>query len=146
MKKSENTLLKLEAALQRIIERKTKRIPDHRKLSVRAVEEEAGLGNGSCYYYPDFKLRVQSEVQKLKCLTPDTAVQSDVEILREKRNQERKIKIQYREKVAVLTQRLTSMAAEHHQLSHALRHAYSRIESLEHQVIELKQGQIIRIK
>ncbi|HGE8268489.1 TPA: hypothetical protein ACGD2I_003013 [Aeromonas hydrophila] len=146
MKKSENTLLKLEAALQRIIERKTKRIPDHRKLSVRAVEEEAGLGNGSCYYYPDFKLRVQSEVQKLKCLTPDTAVQSDVKILREKRNQERKIKIQYREKVAVLTQRLTSMAAEHHQLSHALRHAYSRIESLEHQVIELKQGQIIRIK
>lgn len=146
MKKSENTLLKLEAALQRIIERKTKRIPDHRKLSVRAVEEEAGLGNGSCYYYPDFKLRVQSEVQKLKCLTPDTAVQSDVELLREKRNQERKIKIQYREKVAVLTQRLTSMAAEHHQLSHALRHAYSRIESLEHQVIELKQGQIIRIK
>ena len=89
MKKSENTLLKLEAALQRIIERKTKRIPDHRKLSVRAVEEEAGLGNGSCYYYPDFKLRVQSEAQKLKCLTPDTAVQSDVEILREKRNQER---------------------------------------------------------
>ena len=108
MKKSENTLLKLEAALQRIIERKTKRIPDHRKLSVRAVEEEAGLGNGSCYYYPDFKLRVQSEAQKLKCLTLDAAVQSDVEILRETRNQERKIKIQYREKVAVLTQRLTS--------------------------------------
>lgn len=141
MKKSENTLLKLEAALLRIIERKTKRIPDHRKLSVRAVEEEAGLGNGSCYYYPDFKLRVQSEVQKLKCLTPDTAVQSDVEILREKRNQERKIKIQYREKVAVLTQRLTSMAAEHHQLSHALRSALSRIEDLELQIVELKQSQ-----
>ena len=44
MKKSENTLLKLEAALQRIIERKTKRISDHRKLSVRAVEEEAEIG------------------------------------------------------------------------------------------------------
>lgn len=145
MKKSENTLLKLEAALQRIIERKTKRIPDHRKLSVRAVEEEAGLGNGSCYYYPDFKLRVQSEVQKLKCL-PDTGVQADVEILREKRNQERKIKIQYREKVAVLNQRLTSMAAEHHQLSHALRSALSRIEDLELQIIELKQSQIVRIK
>ncbi|HAS3154633.1 hypothetical protein [Vibrio cholerae] len=146
MKKSENTLLKLEAALQRIIERKTKRIPDHRKLSVRAVEEEAGLGNGSCYYYPDFKLRVQSEAQKLKCLTPDTAVQSDVEILREKRNQERKVKIQYREKVAVLNQRLTSMAAEHHQLSHALRSALSHIEDLELQIVELKQSQIVRIK
>ncbi|WP_438894275.1 hypothetical protein, partial [Bacillus cereus group sp. BC241] len=65
---------------------------------------------------------------------------------REKRNQERKIKIQYREKVAVLTQRLTSMAAEHHQLSHALRSALSRIEDLELQIVELKQSQIVRIK
>ncbi|MFD0706775.1 hypothetical protein [Photorhabdus akhurstii] len=118
----------------------------HRKLSVRAVEEEAGLGNGSCYYYPDFKLRIQSEVKKLKHPAPNTVVQSDVEILREKRNQERKVKIQYREKVAVLNQRLTSMAAEHHQLSHALRNALSRIEDLELQIVELKQSQIVRIK
>lgn len=117
-----------------------------RKLSVRAVEEEAGLGNGSCYYYPEFKLRIQSEAKNLKNQSPDMAVQSDVKILREKRNHERKGKIQYREKVAELNQKLASMAAEHHQLSHALRHAYSRIESLEHQIVELKQGQIIRIK
>lgn len=146
MKKSENTLLKLETALQRILDKKTQRIPEHRKLSVRAVEEEAGLGNGSCYYYPEFKLRIQSEAKNLKNQSPDMAVKSDVKILREKRNHERKGKIQYREKVAELNQKLASMAAEHHQLSHALRHAYSRIESLEHQIVELKQGQIIRIK
>ncbi|MBB1440970.1 hypothetical protein H5202_20385, partial [Shewanella sp. SG41-4] len=54
MLKSENTLLALEAALGRIIQGKPKRIPTHRKLSVRSVEEEANLGNGSGYYYPDF--------------------------------------------------------------------------------------------
>uniref|UniRef100_UPI003CE754CF hypothetical protein n=1 Tax=Enterobacter cloacae complex sp. 280C5 TaxID=3395861 RepID=UPI003CE754CF len=66
MSKSENTLLKLEAALQRILDGQTKRIPDNRKLSVRAVEEEAGLGNGTCYYYGAFKSRVQEEILRLK--------------------------------------------------------------------------------
>ncbi|MCV5977011.1 hypothetical protein OFO29_32230, partial [Escherichia coli] len=59
MSKSENTLLVLEAALERIKQGKPKRIPAHRKLSVRAVEEEANLGNGSGYYYPDFVEKVK---------------------------------------------------------------------------------------
>jgi replication-associated recombination protein RarA len=59
MNKSENTLLALEAALERIKQGKPKRIPAHRKLSVRAVEEEANLGNGSGYYYPDFVEKVK---------------------------------------------------------------------------------------
>ncbi|GAM72603.1 hypothetical protein JCM19236_5746 [Vibrio sp. JCM 19236] len=59
MSKSENTLLTLEAALQRIVRGKPKNIPTTRKLSVRAVEEEAKLGNGSGYYYPDFVQKVK---------------------------------------------------------------------------------------
>ena len=43
MNKSENTLMILEAALERIIQGMPKRIPASRKLSVRAVEEEANL-------------------------------------------------------------------------------------------------------
>ena len=59
MSKSENTLLMLEAALDRISQGKPKRIPATRKLSVRAVEEEANLGNGSGYYYPEFVEKVK---------------------------------------------------------------------------------------
>ncbi len=58
MSKSENTLLLLEAALDRIAQGRAKRIPTTRKLSVRAVEEEANLGNGSGYYYPEFVMKV----------------------------------------------------------------------------------------
>ena len=49
MSKKEDTLYALEAALERILQQQTKRIPCTRKLSVRAVEEEANLGNGSGY-------------------------------------------------------------------------------------------------
>nr|MBF4396211.1 hypothetical protein [Vibrio anguillarum] len=59
MGKSENTLVALEAALDRIAKGKPRRIPTHRKLSVRAVEEEANLGNGSGYYYPDFVEKIK---------------------------------------------------------------------------------------
>ena len=46
MNKSENTLMVLEAALERIIQGQLNVSPKSRKLSVRAVEEEANLGNG----------------------------------------------------------------------------------------------------
>ena len=59
MSKSENTRLALESALERIKQGKPKRIPTHRKLSVRAIEEEANVGNGSGYYYPEFVEKVK---------------------------------------------------------------------------------------
>ena len=146
MKKSENTLLQLEAALQRILNGKTKRIPEHRKLSVRAVEEEAGLGNGSCYYYKEFKLKVQSEAAKIKASSSITPIESDLEKLRFKRNEEKRIKIQYREQVDELKAMVAKMAAEHHQLAHALRKAHLKITQLENELIEQQRKQIVRIK
>lgn len=146
MKKSENTLLQLEAALQRILNGKTKRIPEHRKLSVRAVEEEAGLGNGSCYYYKEFKLKVQSEAAKIKASSSITPIESDSQKLRFKRNEEKRIKIQYREQVDELKAMVAKMAAEHHQLSHALRKAHLKITQLENELIEQQRKQIVRIK
>ena len=146
MKKSENTLIKLESALQRILDKKTIRIPEHRKLSVRAVEEEAGLGNGSCYYYKDFKLKINAEMIRLKAKSSNSPIQSDIEILRQKRDQERKVKNHYREQSVNLKQQLASMAAQHHQLSFALRNAHFHIEELEQKIVELQRNQIIKIK
>lgn len=71
MGKSENTLVALEAALDRIANGKPKHIPKSRKLSVRAVEEEAKLGNSSGYYYPEF-------VEKVKQTKADIVKWKDV--------------------------------------------------------------------
>ncbi|MCL1127618.1 hypothetical protein [Shewanella surugensis] len=95
MSKRENTLLVLEAALERIAHGKTKRIPATRKLSVRAVEEEANLGNGSGYYYPEF-------VQKIKQVKADISeekgeyVQPEIQSVRAKLNEQKRIKQNYK--------------------------------------------------
>ncbi|MBF4432370.1 hypothetical protein EA848_22890, partial [Vibrio anguillarum] len=91
MGKSENTLVALEAALDRIAKGKPRRIPTHRKLSVRAVEEEANLGNGSGYYYPDF-------VEKIKQTKTEIAagkgeiVQPEIQTVRIKLKEQKRIK------------------------------------------------------
>lgn len=53
MSKSQITKVELEQALGRILSGKTHRVDPARKISVKAVEEEAGLSDGSAYYYKD---------------------------------------------------------------------------------------------
>ncbi|MBE3754781.1 hypothetical protein HJ201_09390 [Vibrio parahaemolyticus] len=61
MSKSQITRVELENALKRILSGKTERIAPNRKISVKAVEEEAGLGDGSAYYYKE----VIDEIKKI---------------------------------------------------------------------------------
>lgn len=146
MKKSENTLYQLENALQRILKKCTRRIPDHRKLSIRAVEEEAGLGNGSCYYYHAFTKRVQAEITQLKTSKQCIPSQSTTDFLQKRCKQEKKIKVRYREQVAEQKQKIAIMAAEHHQLAYALKVANARIIQLEKMLDRLQKNKITRIK
>ena len=97
MKKSENTLVALETALERIVQGCPKRILATRKLSVRAVEEEASLGNGSGYYYPEL-------VEKIKQAKADIATgkgelsQPEIQTVREKLNEQKRIKTNFKNK------------------------------------------------
>jgi len=152
MSKSENTLLALEAALERIAQGKPKRIPATRKLSVRAVEEEANLGNGSGYYYPDF-------VQKVKQVKADIAeakgeyVQPEIQSVRLKLNEQKRIKQNYKEKYKSTREQLASFAAAQHHLNDKLVQSLARIDDLEFEnanlkekVTELKRSKIVPIK
>lgn len=152
MSKSENTLLKLEAALERIKQGKPKRIPTHRKLSVRAVEEEANLGNGSGYYYPEF-------VEKVKKTKADIAegqgdiVQPEIQTVRTKLNEQKRIKNNYKEKYEAERDKLAIFAAAQHHLNDKLVKALSRIDELEYENADLKtelsklrRKQIVSIK
>lgn len=60
MSKSQITKVELEQALGRILSGKTHRVDPARKISVKAVEEEAGLGDGSAYYYKDIVQKSKS--------------------------------------------------------------------------------------
>ncbi|MEZ8013487.1 MULTISPECIES: hypothetical protein [Vibrio] len=152
MSKSENTLLKLEAALERIKQGKPKRIPTHRKLSVRAVEEEANLGNGSGYYYPEF-------VEKVKKTKADIAegqgeiVQPEIQTVRTKLKEQKRIKENFKAKYEAEREKLALFAASQHHLNDKLVQALAHIEDLEFQnsqlreeLAQLKRSKVVSIK
>lgn len=144
MSKSENTRLALDAALERIKQGKPKRIPTHRKLSVRAVEEEANLGNGSGYYYPDF-------VEKVKQVKADIAankgeyVQPEIQTVRAKLNEQKRIKSNYKEKYNEAREQLALFAASQHHLNDKLVKALARVDELEFENAELRE-QLAKLK
>ena len=152
MSKSENTLLALEAALERIAQGKPKRIPTTRKLSVRAVEEEAGLGNGSGYYYTEL-------VEKVKQTKADIAkgngeyVRPAVDVVRDKLNEQKRIKSNFKQKYEEAKEKLSLIASSQHHLNDQLVKALARIDDLEYenadlksQVVELRKGKVTAIK
>ncbi|HIF9435180.1 TPA: hypothetical protein ACX6R6_003341 [Photobacterium damselae] len=144
MSKSENTLLKLEAALERIRQGKPKRIPAHRKLSVRAVEEEANLGNGSGYYYPDFVEKVkQTKVEIAE--NKGEIVQPEILTVRTKLKEQKRIKDNYKAKYEAEREKLALFAAAQHHLNDKLIQALARVDDLEYEKAELCK-EIARMK
>ncbi|MCE2595859.1 hypothetical protein [Motilimonas cestriensis] len=152
MSKKEITLIALEAALKRIIEGQPTRISDQRKISVRAVEEEANLGNGSGYYYPEF-------VEKVKQVKADVAqakgeyVQPEIQSVRIKLNEQKRIKQNYKEKYEAVKQQLADFAAAQHHLNDKLVKALSDIdelkfenERLNEQLVKLRRSKIVPMK
>ncbi|MGI9918756.1 MULTISPECIES: hypothetical protein [Vibrio] len=152
MGKGENTLLALEAALGRIAQGKPKRIPTHRKLSVRAVEEEANLGNGSGYYYPEFVVKVKQTKADI-AEGKGEAVQPEIQTVRAKLNEQKRIKGNFKHKYDDAKEQLSLFAAAQHHLNDKLVQALAHIDNLEYENAELreelaklKRSQVVPIK
>lgn len=138
MSKSENTLLVLEAALERIKQGKPKRIPTHRKLSVRAVEEEGNLGNGSGYYYPEFVEKVKQTKAEI-ATGKGEIVQPEIQKVRSKLKEQKRIKENFKAKYDAEREKLALFAAAQHHLNDKLVQALARIDELEYENAELRE-------
>ncbi|KAA3645224.1 MAG: hypothetical protein DWP95_04170 [Proteobacteria bacterium] len=145
MDKSKSTLIKLESALDRICKGNTKNIPEYRKLSVRAVEQEALLGDGTAYYYPDFIKRIKNEVTKSK-LNPSEKTKTKPLSSKKKLANEKRIKENYRDKLKDANHLLSKMAASTNELAYALHQAHNKISQLEKEIVKLKRNKITSIK
>jgi len=139
MGKSENTLVALEAALDRIANGKPKHIPKSRKLSVRAAEEEAKLGNGSGYYYPEFVEKVKQTKAEIAAGNGEI-VQPEIQTVRTKLKEEKRIKDNYKAKYEAERDKLALFAAEQHHLNDKLVKALARIDELEYENAELREN------
>ncbi|MGF1743925.1 hypothetical protein [Vibrio minamisatsumaniensis] len=152
MSKSENTRLALEAALERIKQGKPKRIPTHRKLSVRAVEEEANLGNGSGYYYPDFVEKVKQTKAEIAAGKGEI-IQPEIQTIRTKLKEQKRIKENFKAKYEAERDKLALFAASQHHLNDKLVQALAHIEDLEfensqlrEELAQLKRSKVVSIK
>jgi hypothetical protein len=63
---NDSGLNKLKAAFERIKNGNTTAIPIGEKLTIRNVETEAGMGDGSAYYYPEFIDAIKEAKRDLK--------------------------------------------------------------------------------
>lgn len=152
MRKSENTLLVLEAALERIVQCKPQNIPITRKLSVRAVEEEAKLGNGSGYYYPDFVKKVKKTKVEIAKHNGEY-VKPEVDTIRDRLNEQKRIKNNFKKKYTETKAKLSLIAASQHHLNDQFVKALARVDDLEFENAELreelakfKRSQVVPIK
>jgi septal ring factor EnvC (AmiA/AmiB activator) len=139
MNKSDNTKVTLLNAIDRIVSGKTVIVSSTRKLSVRAVEDEANLGDGSAYYYQD----VIEHIKSLKSHKINTKIiksnSSELKQLKEKLVKERRIKEKYRTEIKVLKEQMSLMAATHNALAITNRSYEQKIKELE-SVTDARKG------
>ncbi|MCG7491693.1 hypothetical protein MHN79_19630 [Vibrio sp. Of14-4] len=134
MSKSQITRVELENALKRILSGKTERIDPNRKLSVKAVEEEAGLGDGSAYYYKD----IVSTIKKTALNNSPKAkshnlYEEKIANLRERLSNEKRLKEKYYKQAEDYKEQLSEMASQHNQLA-------LMIQQYQYKIAELRSG------
>ena len=128
MSKKDNTLLLLEAALDRILRGESQKIAPSRKLSVRAVEVESGLGNGSAYYHT----KIIEKIKQIKNSSITTGSLNHQKALKAE-----KLKNKFRDENIALKLLNSQIAADQYRQMSTLRDALQRILELEKTIEEL---------
>ncbi|HHD7444745.1 TPA: hypothetical protein ACOVFI_003874 [Citrobacter braakii] len=152
MTKSENTRLALEEALTRILTGDPRRVPRTRKLSVRAVETEAGVSNGSAYYYPELIEKIKKHKKKTTLSAAPRSSTSGVEVWKAKAFEAGRLKNKFRDECNELKLFNAQIAADQYRQLSALHEALQKIselektiESLNEELIKTRRHNITRI-
>ncbi|AYO05885.1 hypothetical protein ACPSLY_15315 [Vibrio parahaemolyticus] len=132
MSKSQITRVELENALKRILSGKTERIAPNRKISVKAVEEEAGLGDGSAYYYKEVIDEIKKSASKRSPKNNlENMFEEKLSKLRERLANESRLKEKYRSQVEEYKTQLADMASQHNQLALIIQQYQYKVAELE---------------
>lgn len=135
MTKSEVTRARLEEALDRILNKATTIIPQSQKLSVKAVEEEAGLGSGSIYYYKDIVEKIRTFKNQCYSVNMIPEHSSDaLSKLKLRLKKETQLKKKYRAEADELRSRLSDMASQHNSFALTIEEYRQRVAELEYQL------------
>ncbi|NBZ45951.1 hypothetical protein [Klebsiella quasipneumoniae] len=136
--KTEVQLQLFEEALSRLLRNEGKYITPRTKLSLAKLAKEATVGSGTLYYkpYAEFRKRAAECISRFNSGTnqakPAKNNHHDVlQSLRNERDNEKRLKIQYRNSCNELKAQLQRLCAERGTTEHALYQAMLRIAELE---------------
>lgn len=138
MNKSLLTIQELNKALERILLGKTIRIAPERKLSIKSVEEEAGLGDGTAYYYKDIVKKIKSHIAQKQTSLPVDVSSNEIKSLREKLRNESRLKNKYRDQIKELNLKLSLLAAQNNEFAISIQQYQQRVLELESGVKQIK--------
>ncbi|HHF3273162.1 TPA: hypothetical protein ACPJ2Z_001280 [Vibrio alginolyticus] len=137
MSKSQITRVELENALKRILSGKTERIDPNRKISVKAVEEEAGLGDGSAYYYKDIVSTIKkTAINNSPRARNQNLYEEKITNLRERLANEKRLKEKYYKQAENYKKQLSEMASQHNQLALMIQQYQYKVAALESTVVQ----------
>ncbi|MFW1485197.1 hypothetical protein ACEV9B_23610, partial [Vibrio parahaemolyticus] len=132
------TRVELENALKRILSGKTERIDPNRKISVKAVEEEAGLGDGSAYYYKDIVSTIkETAINNSPKARNQNLYKEKIANLRERLTNEKRLKEKYYKQAEDYKEQLSEMASQHNQLALIIQQYQYKISELESDIEQL---------
>ena len=139
MIKSENTRLALEEAMIRILKGIPLRIASSRKLSVRSVEIEAGLSNGSAYYYPEIIETISKHKYQTSKPVASRSTVTEVAIWKEKTHEAERLKSKFRDECKELKLLNSQIASDQYRQMSTLREALQKIIELEKTIERLNE-------
>ncbi|MEH3481100.1 MULTISPECIES: hypothetical protein [Enterobacter] len=139
MIKSENTRLALEEAMSRILKGNPRRIAPSRKLSVRSVEIEAGLSNGSAYYYPEIIETISKHKRKTSKTVVTRSSVTEIAVWKEKVQEAERLKSKFRDECNELKLLNAQIASDQYQQMSTLREALQKIIELEKTIERLNE-------
>ncbi len=136
--KTEIQLAIFEETLDRLLKGKGKYVVAGTKLSMAQLAKESGVGSGTLYYkpYAEFRIRAAKLMAQHNAgsgeYKPVTPLQeADLQALRNDRNNEKRLKEDYRETRNELRAQVKRLCAERGSVEHALYEATVRIAELE---------------
>jgi hypothetical protein len=142
MKRTNNdTQERLESALDRILSGNTDGAV-RRRLSVSAVEREAGMGSGSAYYYPEIisklkgaKKALRQEDHQVSAKVATIGVEKDIRIVEK-----------YRQESVALRERMSQMATHSHQQANALVRALKELQIAKENLTKYRREALVQIR
>jgi len=138
--RSELTLQRLEAALQRLLDGTPERTADDGKLNINRINDEAGLSSGAIYYYKDFMAKARAVISERKkpSLTISNSAKISTHSIRQQRDEEKRLKEKYRAQRDEIKSFCDKVVAQNANLEFALFEASERISQLEQELQNFK--------